>query len=283
MGFDINPAFAQKLRVELHLPVAYRFEISDFGNMHMTNKELKKQEIIRQIKALASANDGLAPGRDKFQVETGISKHEWMYKIWRSWGDALTEAGFAPNALNTKLDDASILAGILKLADKIQKFPNTGDLAFEGSKNPEFPNLKTISKRWSMKNLAEELRFHAEAAGNLHVADMCNSYLSGLTAKPNSVSDKINELNVSGAGYVYLISYEKHFKIGRTKSITKRSRQVQIELPNETILIHAILTDDPVGVEAYWHKRFSDKRGNGEWFALGKSDINSFKKWKKIA
>ena len=48
------------------------------------------------------------------------------------------------------------------------------------------------------------------------------------------------------------------------------------------VLIHKILTDDPYGVEEYWHKRFSAKAMKGEWFNLDPSDIVAFKRWKKI-
>ena len=48
-------------------------------------------------------------------------------------------------------------------------------------------------------------------------------------------------------------------------------------------LIHSIKTNDPSGIEAYWHKRFEAKRMQGEWFNLSSADIKAFKRWRRIA
>ena len=74
----------------------------------------------------------------------------------------------------------------------------------------------------------------------------------------------------------------RHYKIGRTNSLGRREWELGIKISIPPKTIHSIETDDPVGVEAYWHKRFSDKRGEGEWFDLSPDDIKAFKRWKRI-
>jgi hypothetical protein len=95
-------------------------------------------------------------------------------------------------------------------------------------------------------------------------------------------STRTTELESSKFGEVYLIKSGRHYKIGMTKDTVRRGGELKILLPERTDLIHSIKTDDPSGIEAYWHRRFADKRMNGEWFNLSKIDIRAFKRWRKI-
>lgn len=84
-------------------------------------------------------------------------------------------------------------------------------------------------------------------------------------------------------GFVYLAKgHPGEFKIGRTNLVDRRLSELGVTSAVEPVLVHEIKTDDPVGVEAYWHRRFADKRLRGEWFRLTGADVAAFRRWRRI-
>lgn len=57
------------------------------------SKEQIKRDILEKIRKIA-AETGEAPGQTRFASLTGVKEHVWRGKFWRSWSEALVEAGF---------------------------------------------------------------------------------------------------------------------------------------------------------------------------------------------
>lgn len=83
-------------------------------------------------------------------------------------------------------------------------------------------------------------------------------------------------------GYVYFVQEYMNgtFKIGKTKHIEKRMNLFNIKLPFENKLIYLIKTGNHHQTEVAFHKHFSSKRLEGEWFSLNRDDMNWIKSGK---
>lgn len=74
-------------------------------------------------------------------------------------------------------------------------------------------------------------------------------------------------------GDVYIIQFDRFFKIGRSVDPDRRLKEINGFLPVRAILLHRIKSDDAIRAELQLHDRFSDRRTNGEWFELHQDDV----------
>jgi hypothetical protein len=236
-----------------------------------------KQTIVTAIRKTAAANGGVPLGFKRFAQETGISYSDWNGKFWGRWGDALQEAGFSPNTLQPAFSDDDILQRLIALTREIKRFPGTGDMRLKKRTDPSFPNEKVFDVHFGprtqqRKALVEYCRTHP---GFDDVPHLLAPFASRDVQTPTTKAEP--KLIV---GFVYLVKHGRHYKIGKTNAAGRREYELAIQLPEKLMTLHVIETDDPDGIEAYWHKRCASKRGNGEWFELDATDIQAFKRRK---
>ena len=77
-------------------------------------------------------------------------------------------------------------------------------------------------------------------------------------------------------GYVYVIQdveVSRRYKIGLTNHPAVRLNRFDVVLPFKIELVHIMLTDDTAALERYLHRRYAEKRKQGEWFDLTGSQL----------
>jgi hypothetical protein len=222
---------------------------------------------LGEILRLASENRGKPPGGKAFGSATGISAAKWRGVYWARWNDALAEAGFAPNAMKGRLDDAELLLKIATLCRQLGRLPSRSDMRLRRKNDPAFPNHNTIRNHFAT---------HAGLVGALRKFAVANDYTDLLPMLPDDAKAPEPMRTAANDGSVYLLKSGNHYKVGRSDEIERRVKEVRIALPEPATLVHTIRTDDPPGIEAYGHRRFADRRANGEWFRLTGEDVRAF-------
>ncbi len=244
---------------------------------------MNKQHILDEIKRTAMDNGGRPLGKQRFESATGIREHEWRGVFWARWNDAVAEAGFAPNALVAAHDEDHLLQKVAGLALELGRFPVASEMQLKRRSDPTFPDDGFIYTRFGSKAelVRKVMEYSATHPDLAVVAELCRLLVATNAAEEVAESD--DELET---GYVYLalmkVGREKRYKIGKADIVGRRTRQIAVQLPEELELIHSISTDDAYGIEAYWHKRFAEKRRGGEWFELTADDVRAFKRRKSM-
>lgn len=235
---------------------------------------VEKSKILSEISRLADLNGGVPLGRLKFASETGIGEAGWR-KYWVRWNDAVKEAGFSPNLKTSSYSEEYLLERYVDLIEELGHFPVSAELRMK-ARLSDFPSEKTLSKLGSKSVIASKIIAFAESRDvPPHVIEICRD----ISQEESVLTDASSE-NPKPDGYVYLLKMDKHFKIGRSNNFDRRKQQIDTKLPAKTDMVHVIKTDDPEGIEYYWHRRFSEKRRNGEWFELNVNDVRAFKRRK---
>ena len=241
---------------------------------------MDKKQIHDMIRPMAEADKGKAPGSQRFESETGVKKADWFLKYWLRWGDAVREAGCESNLFNTSYDPEVLIRKYIDLIRELQSFPIEGQLMVKRKGDKTFPDRAAFNRLGSKSQRAASVLEYCRAHEGFE--GVVPFFAKVATFNPIDAGEESTEGRSSG--YVYLVSHgsRREYRIGRTNNLIRLEGEISIELPEQLAPVHRIKTDDPAGVERYWYVRFTEKRKNGEWFALSAEDIRAFKRWKRI-
>jgi len=240
-----------------------------------------KDHILAEITRTARQNEGVPVGQDRFRSETGIREGDWLGKYWARWNDAVTEAGLQPNTRTEAYGEEHLLATLAILCKELGRFPTRSEIMLKRRSDKNFPAAKTFERLGSKAELAARLaRFCTDRGGYEDVAGLCVALCRGVE-RDGSVAERASgRVSEEQFGYVYLLKSGRYYKVGRSNAVGRRERELAIQLPERARVVHSIKTDDPAGIESYWHRRFEGRRRNGEWFELTAEDLSAFKKRK---
>jgi hypothetical protein len=237
---------------------------------------MTKEQILEEIRRIAAKNKGTPPGAQKFRSETGISESAWSGKYWARWGDALRDAGFPPNVWQAPHKEEFLIESYIHLIRELGHFPVSRELSLKRRLDSNFPSEGAFSRLGSKATAVSRIiDFCRTRSGYDDVIKICEPLATQLPARREARADAESEF-----GFVYLLKSGRYYKIGRSNAAGRREYELAIQLPEKAVKIREIRTDDPPGIEAYWHNRFATKRQAGEWFDLNASDVNAFKRRK---
>jgi hypothetical protein len=240
---------------------------------------MNKAQILEEIRRTAAENDGVPLGRQAFRSETGIRNCDWCGKYWAVWSDALREAGFPPNEMNRAYDKSLLLEKYAALARELGQLPSADHLRLKRRSDPEFPSHNVFTRFGSKSALVKKLLDYCRSReGYDDVIRMCEEHV----APARNSADEESHARPATDGFVYLFKSGRFYKIGKSNAVGRREYEIGIKLPEDLKKIHEIRTDDPSGIEAYWHKRFEAKRVKGEWFKLSAADVAAFKRRRRF-
>lgn len=242
---------------------------------------MTKDEILEAIRATTQRNGGKPLGRIRLLNETGIAEHH--YSKFGTLGQLQREAVSDANRLNTAKSRADLIAQMIDLCCRYRRFPTSQQLRQAHEEMPSRYSSHNTFNRLGKTNAAKAATVVAALSGNdcltadeQTALDICLPIAEQAEAAPEDPSAQLN-----GCGYVYLFRDGKAYKIGNSTDPDSRRDALQTGNPRRIELVHRILTDDPKGIEEYWHRRFSHCRikttDRSEWFHLSRDEVATFR------
>ena len=125
---------------------------------------MERDQILKEIRRTAAANNGVPLGRARFEAETGIRESAWSGRYWVRWNDALVEAGFQPNAFGReRLADDDVLESLVSEIRRLGRMPTQPELRMRRREDRAFPSPGVFE------------RFGSKSALARRVADFCGT------------------------------------------------------------------------------------------------------------
>jgi Meiotically up-regulated gene 113 len=244
------------------------------GNLGIA--DMDRLYIIAEIKRTAQENGGVPIGRGRFAAQTGLRNSDCSGRFWARWGDALLEAGFEPRALQGAYKEEELIEHLVGFVRELGRFPVDEELRIKATNDKTFPSHTIWRSHFANKDgFVNRVRDYCSTRASLaDVAAMCAAASPTDAATRDTASAIVDTREIFAS--VYLLRSGRHYKIGRSNAAGRREYELAIQLPERAQKVHEIRTDDPVGIEAYWHNRFAAKRKNGEWFELDAKDVAVF-------
>ena len=242
---------------------------------------MQKEDILAEIRRTAQENNGKPLGVVRFGQVTGIRPYDWG-KHWARFGDAQKEAGFEPNTLVGSFPDEHVFEKAALLARELGKFPTDKEMRVKRNQDETFPNSGVYERFGSRASLASKVLAYCKSHEKF--TDVVKIVEQYVLANKVTISQGESRFGKDlSYGFVYLVKgHPGEYKIGRTNLVDRRLSELGATASVQQSLIHEIKTDDPAGIETYWHRRFQDKRMRGEWFKLSADDVRAFKRWRRI-
>jgi len=238
---------------------------------------MTKDSIVQRIREIAASQGGKVSFRT-FIGESGI-KDNWLrgQEWFTSWNELLVELGLETRDFHVMRTPRKIIAkAVAELATRQGEWPTEDALRRERKRNASFPSLGIIAPLRRSGELAKLIVALGQEDSQFSVAAKIATLQvpSGNDFGAIADTEKVK-------GYVYMLRSGRRYKIGKSTDPSRRYREVRLELPEETNQVHTIPTDDPAGIEQYWHRRFASKRiRKTEFFELEGSDVQAFRRRK---